>query len=197
MDKYEQGVTMKEKVTLNEHLRSLNQNSRASENEISRLRKTVAKKFVACGYEVASTNTSLINEYIRMIFETQNYRCTFWLRVGKEQLNGVWNRPWRGYIGWKATNVFYEVDHVNPVNNGGVDKLTNYQFLSANANQFTKCSLTCEDLLRRVDLSDRLKRRITTVLKRRKRLFKSEEWKLFMQKMEESKYTTPPEEKKQ
>ena len=196
VDIYQQGVAMKEKITLNEHLRSLDQNSRASEYEISRLRKRIGEKFALCGYEEASTDIRLINEFISMIFETQNYRCTFWLRVGKSQLNGVWNRPWRGYIGWKAKNVFYEIDHVNPVNNGGIDHLENYQFLSANANQFTKCSLTCEDLLRRVDLSDRLKRRIVTVLKRRKKLFKSEKWKLFMQKMEESKYTSPPEEKK-
>ena len=186
---------MKTKVTLNEHLRNLNQNSRATEYEISRLRKRIGEKFALCGYKEASDNMDLINEYISMIFETQNYRCTFWLRVGKSQLNGVWNRPWRGYIGWKASNVFYEIDHINPINNGGIDHLENYQFLSANANQFTKCSLTMGDLLRRVDLSDKLKRRIVRVAKRRKKLFKSERWKTFMKKMEESKYSDNSEEK--
>jgi len=178
---------MKTKVTLNEHLRNLNQNVRAGEYEISKLRKRIGDKFALCGYEKASDNIDLIDEYIGMIFETQNYRCTFWLRVGKGQLNGVWNRPCRGYIGWKASDVWYEIDHVNPINNGGIDHLENYQFLSANANQFTKCSLTMGDLLRRVDLSEKLKRRIIRVMKRRKRLFKSEKWKLFMKKMEDTK----------
>ena len=120
---------MENKVTLNEHLVGLNQNSRASENEIYKLRKTVAQKFVLCGFEEASTMNHLIDEYINMIFETQNYRCTFWLRVGKEQLNGLWNAPYRGYIGWKSKTIWYEVDHVNPRNNGGGDNLKNYQFL--------------------------------------------------------------------
>ena len=186
---------MKTKVTLNEHLTNLNQNSRATEVEISKLRKRISEKFVLCGYEEASTNMALINEYINLIFETQNYRCTFWLRVGKEQLNGLWNAPYRDYIGWKSKSIWYEVDHVNPKNNGGIDNLENYQFLSANANRFTKCSLTYDDLLRRVDLSDKLKRRITTVAKRRKKLFKSEKWKTFMKKMEESKYCDTSEEK--
>ena len=178
---------MKNKVTLNEHLERLNQNSRATGVEMNKLRNTVAKKFVLCGFKEASENIDLIDEYINLIFETQNYRCTFWLRVGKGQLNGLWNAPFRGYIGWKSKRIWYEVDHVNPVNNGGIDHLENYQFLSANANRFTKCSLTYDDLLRRVDLSDRLKRRIVTVAKRRRKLFKSEKWRLFMKKMEDSK----------
>ena len=129
----------------------------------------------------------MLDEYINLIFETQNYRCAFWLRVGKGELNGLWNAPYRDYIGWRSTSIWYEVDHVDPVNNGGCDNLKNYQFLSANANRFTKCSLTCDDLLRRVDLSDRLKRRIITVTRRRRKLFKSEKWKIFMKKMEDSK----------
>ena len=186
---------MKKKTTLNEHLENLNQNSRAGNKEISSLRKRIGEKFALCGYKEASTDVNLVNEYIEMIFKTQTNRCTFWLRVGKGQLNGLWNAPYRDYIGWKSKIIWYEVDHVNPVNNGGIDHLENYQFLSANANRFTKCSLTIDDLLRRVDLSDRLKRRISAVMKRRKKLFKSEEWKTFMKKMEESKYADTSEEK--
>lgn len=186
---------MTKKYTLNQHLTNLNQNSRAGKYEMYKLRKRVAEKFALCGFEEASTMDHLIDEYIDMIFETQNYRCTFWLRVGKDQLNGLWNAPYRDYIGWKSKVIWYEVDHVNPRNNGGGDDLQNYQFLSANANRFTKCSLTHEDLLRRVDLSERLKRRIITVAKRRKKLFKSEKWKSFMKKMEESKFCNTSEEK--
>ena len=186
---------MTKKYTLNQHLTNLNQNSRATQVEVSKLRNRISKAFIDCGYEEASRDNDLIDEYINMIFETQNYRCTFWLRVGKDQLNGLWNAPYRDYMGWKSQTIWYELDHVNPVNNGGNDDLENYQFLSANANRFTKCSLTYDDLLRRIDLSDKLKRRLRTVMKRRKKLFKSEKWKLFKQKMEESKYCNTSEEK--
>ena len=77
----------------------------------------------------------------------------------------------------------YEIDHVHPVNSGGGDEITNYQFLSANANQFTKCSLTYDDLLRRVDLSDSLKDRIRLVLKKREALFQSKKWANFIKKL--------------
>ena len=174
----------KRKVTLNEHLRMLNQNARANDIEIESLKRRIAVKFKECGFENAAKREDLISEYISMIFETQNYRCTHWLRVGKNELNGIWNRPLAGYRGWTTTRVLYEIDHVHPRNAGGTDELTNFQFLSANANQFTKCSLTYDDLLRRVDLSDRLKRRIRTVLKRRRKLFSSERWAQFMAKMQ-------------
>ena len=178
---------MKNKVTLREHLDMLDQNSRVSNKEIQSLCRRMRQKLKDCGYTTACYNEDLILDYIKMIFETQDYRCTHWLPVAKGELNGVWNRPQAGYRGWKTTEVAYEIDHVHPVNAGGQDELTNFQFLSANANQFTKCSLTYDDLMRRVDLSDRLKRRITTVSKRRKKLFKSDKWKLFMKKMEDSK----------
>ena len=93
-----------------------------------------------------------------MIFETQDYRCTHWLHVEEDELNGLWNRPGKDYNSWKTPYIKYEIDHVHPVNAGGTDRLDNFQFLSANANQFTKCSLTYDDLLKRVDLSDLLKR---------------------------------------
>ena len=73
---------------------------------------------------------------------------------------------------------------MHPCNAGGKDDLKNFQFLSANANRFIKCSLVYEDLLRRVDLSDRLKDRIRNVLEKRKVLFKSEKWKKYIEKLE-------------
>ena len=175
------------KVTLNEHLVTLDQNSTVSDVEMRSLQRRVAQKFKDCGYEAASKNTDLVNEYIDMIFKTQDYRCTHWLRVKSGELNGVWNRPGKGYKNWKTKEVKYEIDHVHPRNAGGVDDLMNFQFLSANANQFTKCSLTYDDLLNRVDLSGRLKRRIRTVLRRRSKLFASQKWKNFMAKLEATK----------
>ena len=121
-----------------------------------------------------------------MIFETQDYRCTHWIPVDKDELNGVWNRPFAGYVGWKTKEVLYEIDHVHPVNAGGRDSLRNFQFLSANANQFVKCSLTYRDLYRRVDLSDSLKSRISDVMTRRSQLFASSKWKDFMNDVEEA-----------
>ena len=175
------------KVTLNEHLVTLDQNSTVSDIERLSLQRRVAQKFKDCGYEAASKDRELVNEYIDMIFKTQDYRCTHWLRVKEGQLNGVWNRPSKGYQNWKTKEVKYEIDHVHPRNAGGVDHIENFQFLSANANQFVKCSLTYDDLLRRHDLSGRLKRRIRTVLRRRTKLFASKQWANFLAKLEATK----------
>ena len=171
------------KVTLREHLNTLDQNSQANEKEIASIVKRMKKKFKDCGFEKCSKDTTLVREYVDLIFETQEYRCTHWLPVKKGELNGVWNRPFPGYRGWKTKQVLYEIDHVYPVNAGGRDSLTNFQFLSANANQFVKCSLTYDDLLRRVDLSDRLKYRIVEVLERRSALFASERWTKYLDKL--------------
>ena len=181
-------MTIKTKVTLNEHLANLDQNSLVTKEYIEKkMLPRVKKLFKSCGYSSASRRNDLVFEYIDMIFETQDYRCTHWIRVKKGEYNGLWNRPHAYFAGWKAKVVYYEIDHVHPVNAGGTDNLQNFQFLSANANQFTKCSLTYDDLLCRVDLSSRLKTRIRKVLKRRERLFKSEKWKVFMAKMEATK----------
>lgn len=85
----------------------------------------------------------------------------------------------------KKTKVHYEIDHVHPINAGGQDDLKNFQFLSANANQFVKCSLTYDDLLKRIDLSDILKDRIRNVLQRREKLFASKKWANFVNKINE------------
>ena len=186
------------KVTLNEHLEMVDQNSQASKNEIDSLCERIRKKFKTCGYETVYKGyksrdvskrqecQSLIREYVRMIFETQDFRCTHWLPVKKGELNGVWNRPGAGFCNWKRTDIIYEIDHVNPVNAGGVDSLDNFQFLSSNANQFVKCSLTYDDLLCRVDLSKALKNRIKKVLSDRERLFKSDKWKNFLSRLEKA-----------
>jgi hypothetical protein len=173
------------KVTLREHLDTLDQNSRAGIEEIASLTKRMKKKFKDCGYEKSSRNPLLVRQYVDFIFETQDWRCTHWLPVENGELNGVWNRPFPGYRGWKTKRVLYEIDHVYPANAGGTDRLTNFQFLSANANQFVKCSLTYEDLLRRVDLSDKLKDRIRMVLDRRADLFASERWNCFVKELEQ------------
>ena len=171
------------KMTLREHLDGLDQNSRAGSEELLSLHKRVKKKFKELGYVKTAKNDVLISKYIRMIFETQDYRCTHWLQTKEGELNGVWNRPGTGYCLWKKTKVHYEIDHVHPINAGGVDDLMNFQFLSANANQFVKCSLTYDDLLKRIDLSDILKDRIRDVLRRREELFTSKKWADFIEKI--------------
>jgi hypothetical protein len=173
-----------EKVTIREHLNMLDQNATVCEREAESLCRRMQKKFELCGYSEASKDPSLIKEFVQMIFETQGFRCTHWIQTEGDQLNGVWNRPCRGYLGWKTKDVKYEIDHVNPINAGGLDKLENYQFLSANANQFTKCSLTYDDLLRRVDLSAKLKKRIRSVLAKRRKLFRSKKWKEYIARLE-------------
>ncbi len=164
------------KVTLNEHLKTLNQNSKAGTEEINSLLRNLKLKFKKWGRPELAKRDDLILRYINLIFKTQDYRCTHWIPVKKGEYNGVWNRPHAHYRGWKSKRVLYEVDHVHPINAGGTHALENFQFLSANANQFVKCSLTYPDLMRRVDLSDTLKDRISSVLERRKTLFRSKEW---------------------
>jgi len=171
------------KVTLREHLNGLDQNSKASAEEIASLLPRMKKRFANLGYHKTSRSDMLVLEYIKMIFDTQDYRCTHWLQTSDDQLNGVWNRPGTGYCLWKKKTVHYEIDHVYPVNSGGKDDLKNFQFLSANANQFVKCSLTYEDLLKRIDLSKALKRRIKKVLKRREKLFASKKWEKYIDKI--------------
>ncbi len=163
------------KYTISEHLRVLDQNSKAGTREIYRLVERVRQKFRDNGLIKTADNNQLIYEYINMIFETQDYRCSFWLPAGNGEINGVWNSP--KYSGWATDKVIYELDHVTPVNAGGGDSLTNFQFLSQNANHFTKCSLPMDLVLKRVDLSNKLKNRLRAVMKNRENLFKSDKWK--------------------
>ena len=178
-DRYTEG-----KVTLREHLDTIDQNGTVSEHAKRSLVRRLKQKFKDMGYTRLAKNQFLIEDYIDMIFETQDYRCTHWLQTEEGELNGVWNRPGSGYSLWKRQDVVYELDHVFPVNAGGVDGFENFQFLSANANAFVKCSLTYDDLLRRVDLSDKLKDRIKDVLARRESLFKSDRWTNWIEKVE-------------
>ena len=183
------------KVTLNEHIKMVDQNSSATDKEIESLCNRMRSRFRTCGYENIWRNykargehnelkrqksRTIVRQYVDMILETQDHRCTHWLKVGEGELNGVWNRPGGNYCNWRIENIIYEIDHVHPTNAGGKDCLTNYQFLSSNANQFVKCSLTYHDLLKRVDLSDRLKKRIVHVMKQREKLFMSKKWQVFM-----------------
>ena len=183
------------KVTLNEHIEMVDQNSQATAKEIESLCERMRGRFRVCGFNNVWQNykargkhnetkrkqsRALVRQYVDMILETQDYRCTHWLYVEDDELNGVWNRPGGNYCNWRIKNIIYEIDHVHPTNAGGKDCLTNYQFLSSNANQFVKCSLTYDDLLKRVDLSDRLKERILHVLDQRQKLFASEKWQIFM-----------------
>ena len=176
---------MNNKVTLREHLGNVDQNSSASPAELDSLTRRMAKKFKDCGYVKASKNEALVREYIDLIFKTQGYRCTHWIPVKQGELNGVWNRPGRHYRNWRIKQILYEIDHVQPVNAGGGDSLTNFQFLSSNANQFVKCSLTYEDLMKRVDLSQKLKDRINIVLEKRSALFDSSQWSTFVKKLDD------------
>tara|TARA_R110001592_G_scaffold72792_2_gene222410 strand:+ start:4582 stop:5166 length:585 start_codon:yes stop_codon:yes gene_type:complete len=173
-----------DRVTLREHLDIIDQNGTVSENAKLSLIRRLKQKFKDMGYTRLSKNQFLIRDYIDMIFETQEDRCTHWIETKDDQLNGVWNRPGSGFSLWRRADVVYELDHVFPVNAGGKDGFENFQFLSANANQFVKCSLTYDDLLKRVDLSRKLKTRIRRVLARRKKLFKSDQWKNWIQKVE-------------
>ena len=174
----------KGKVLLKEHLETINQNAKANMGDVNALISRVKTFFKNCGYNSASKNSALVQEYIIMIFHTQDCRCSHWIETLDGELNGVWNNPGTEYRLWKTHRINYEVDHVVPLNAGGSNDLENLQFLSPNANRFIKSSMTYEDLLRRVDLSDRFKFRIKQVLSKRKELFSSSKWKNFISKLE-------------
>lgn len=169
------------KYTITEHLKTINQNGKATTKEINMLVNRVRDKFRRNGLVNTADSDELVMEYIHMIFETQGYRCSFWLETKEEEINGIWNSPKRS--GWATKNIFYEIDHVVPVNAGGSDSLKNFQFLSQNANHFTKCSLTMEQTLRRVDLSKSLKNRLKEVMEKREKLFNSNKWKDYIKRV--------------
>jgi hypothetical protein len=175
---------IKGKVKLKEHIERLDQNKKAGIKEIKLLLPKIKNKFKDAGWHFSSENEEFLFEYIKLIFETQDFRCTHWLQTEGDEINGSWNAPGTNYYLWKTNIIYYEIDHVYPCNAGGKDNLENFQFLSANANRFIKCSLVYKDLLKRVDLSDRLKDRIRDVLAKRKALFKSEKWKKYIEKLE-------------
>ena len=174
----------KGKVALREHLETIDQNTKANMGDVNALIPKVRTFFKNCGYLAASQDDALIQEYIIMIFHTQDCRCSHWIEVQDGELNGVWNNPGTEYKLWKTHRINYEIDHVVPVNAGGSSALDNIQFLSPNANRFIKNSMTYEDLLRRVDLSERFKFRIRQVLQKRTELFESDKWKDFKAKLD-------------
>ena len=172
---------MLKKYTISEHLKTIDQNAKVTAKEVNMLISRIRNKFRRNGLVKSAENDKLIREYIDMIFDTQDRRCSFWLPVEEGEINGIWNGPQKS--GWVTKNILYEVDHVNPVNAGGTDSLTNFQFLSANANQFTKCSLPISLLLKRKDLSIELKDRIKSVLRKREDLFNSDKWKDYVDRV--------------
>ncbi len=169
------------RYTITEHLRTIDQNGKATQREIKMLVNRVKDKFRRNGLIKAAENDQLIMEYINMIFETQDYKCSFWLQTNEGEINGIWNSPKKS--GWATRNIYYEIDHVNPVNAGGSDSLKNFQFLSQNANHFTKCSLTMKQVLKRIDLSEKLKVRLREVMRKREELFNSEKWKNYIERV--------------
>ena len=175
---------VKGKVPLKEHLQTIDQNAMANMGDVNALIPKVKTFFKKCGYHKAAENNELVQEYIIMIFHTQDCRCSHWVEAQDGELNGVWNNPGTEYRLWKTNRINYEIDHVEPLNTGGSNDLENLQFLSPNANRFIKNSMTYEDLLRRVDLSDRFKFRIKQVLAKRNELFESDKWKNFKTKLD-------------
>ena len=177
------------KRTITEHLKQINQNARANtmnfDSLVKRLSNSGSEKtgrlFMKAGYPICGDKPEIIKEYVHMIFETQDYHCSMYVPTTGDQIGSHWHRP--GY-GWRRHVLMFEIDHVEPVNNGGKDRLDNLQFLSPNANQFLKTSLTPDMFLRCVHISDATKNRFRQVLQNRQRLFESQRWKDFIHKCE-------------
>tara|TARA_R110002126_G_C10235347_1_gene480484 strand:+ start:51 stop:629 length:579 start_codon:yes stop_codon:yes gene_type:complete len=174
--KFKNGRYVENKATIAEHLGRIDQNARARKIELMNLMPKVKRFFVSCGYPKSAQNETIIKNFIKLIFQAQDGRCGLWIQTKNDEINGVWNNPGTSYKHWHSDWINYEVDHVVPVNSDGEDNLQNVQFLSPNANRFIKCSMTNEQLLRRIDLSDRLKERIREVQEKRASLFASIFW---------------------
>ena len=183
--KFHKGRYVYNKTTIAEHLSRIDQNGTVTEYEIRKLVPKVRDFFIACDLVKCSRDFRLMKYFIKLIFETQGNRCGLWLQTREGEINSVWNNPGNEYNHWHSNWISYEVDHVEPVNAGGGECLTNAQFLSPNANRFIKCSLTNDQLLRRIDLSDRLKDRIREVQKKRQELFNSQTWHDFIDLVDE------------
>tara|TARA_B100000214_G_scaffold335018_1_gene278046 strand:- start:84 stop:623 length:540 start_codon:yes stop_codon:yes gene_type:complete len=174
-------MTKKRITEIKKHLDNIDQNEKVSNEYIEKyLLPRVRDRFKSCGYPKSSKNKNFVLEYIDMIFETQDYRCTHWIRSDKGEINGVWNRPGHG---WQNSWIIYEVDHILPVSAGGKDRLENFQFISSNANQMTKCSMPYKLFLKRNDISEKAKNRVHSVLKRKCNLYVSEKWKNYIKKL--------------
>jgi|ETNvirenome_6_85_1030632.scaffolds.fasta_scaffold09036_4 hypothetical protein len=171
--------------TLSEHLQQIETNRPAGHKEFVALSRKVKYYFFLNGYKKSQYNPALTMEYVKMIFEIQDFRCTHDLPTSGDQVSATWNAPGKDFNNWKTTDVVYEVDHIVPVNSGGDNSLENLQFLSGNANRYKKCSMTYDYYFRRVDVTDAEKERIRSVLKRREALLSSQRWLDFKQKLED------------
>jgi hypothetical protein len=180
------GRYVENKITLGEHLLKLDQNRTVNKYETNYLISKVQNLFRKCGFTKAAKNKDLVKRYITMIFLTQDAKCSYWIKTEEGEINGVWNSPGSQYKNWHSDWIRYELDHVQPANSGGLDSLTNIQFLSPNNNRFIKCALTVEQLLKRVDLSIAFKNRVRYVQEKRKELFSSKRWNTLMNDIKNS-----------
>ena len=177
------------KRTITEHLKQINQNAKANSDNIDSLVYRLSNKgnerygryFKKAGYPICGGRADIIKEFVEMIFETQDNHCSMYVPTKEGQIGTHWHRPGKA---WYQDQLKYEIDHVEPTNAGGKDSLENIQFLSPNANQFLKNSLTCDLFFRCVHISDVTKQRFKQVLENRKKLFKSKKWKDFIHKCE-------------
>ena len=77
------------KVKLKEHIDRLDQNKKAAIREINILLPKMKNKFRDSGWIKSAENDELVYEYIKMIFETQDFRCTHWLETKGDEINGM------------------------------------------------------------------------------------------------------------
>jgi len=183
-DKFKNGRYVENQTTLGAHISLLDQNRTVNKLETNHLISKVENLFRKCGFPKAAMDKDLIKRYITMIFLTQDARCSYWVKAKEGEINSVWNSPGTQYEHWHSDWIRFELDHVEPLNCGGADALTNIQFLSPNNNRFIKCALTVEQLLKCVHLSVEFKDRVRHVQQKRKELFLSNRWKAFINKIE-------------
>ena len=75
---------MLKKYTISEHLKTIDQNAKVTAKEVNMLISRIRNKFRRNGLVKSADNDKLIREYIDMIFNTQDRRCSFWLPLTQE-----------------------------------------------------------------------------------------------------------------
>jgi hypothetical protein len=186
-------MSLSDKRTLSDHLTQIlpNRDANVGNCEATRLADSVCihlkHYFPILAKKSNPQSKKLREKFVRLILSTQDNKDFIYYKPSNDDTpNQSWNRPSAGYRQWRISYLMYEWDHVIPLNNLNKDgnccrdvhALENLALMSGNCNQFVKCSLSIEMMLKilRGKNDNVLIDRITKVLDNRNKLFSSVEW---------------------
>lgn len=157
--------------TLRIHRESLRDNPAAYTADLPRIQCTAVVHLKRCGYRRVTRARCgvLVDTFVGAIFETQNRQPFFHV---ESALPFCWNRP----TDWDKNYIRYEWGHLRSSNqNEDAHQIENICLQSARCNQHIQTSMDIVEVLEWLKGSA-VADRIEQVLKRRQRLFASDEW---------------------